>query len=124
MMGLQLLVAARKPIVETEVSNQRHPFWTGVILSGANPYFLIWWATVGLALATQAVELGILAFVLFAVIHWLCDLVWLEVLSFASNKGTEILGDRIQRIVLVVCGAMLVFFGGKFLYDAGSGLFG
>lgn len=124
LMGLQLLMTVRKPMVATEISNQRHPFWTGVVLSAANPYFLIWWMTVGLALATEAVELGIMAFVLFAVIHWLCDLVWLETLSFASHKGTEIFGDRIQQIVLVVCGTLLVFFGGKFLYDAGIALFG
>ena len=122
LMGIQLLAAARKPSSEDEASNGRHPFWTGIVLSGANPYFLIWWATVGLALATQAVELGMLAFVLFAVIHWLCDLVWLEALSQASHRGTELLGGRLQQIVLVVCGVMLLFFGGKFLYDAGGSL--
>lgn len=122
MMGIQLLAAARKPPSESEVSDGRHPFWTGIVLSGANPYFLIWWATVGLALATQAVELGIIAFVLFAVIHWLCDLVWLEALSLASHQGTELLGGRLQQIVLVVCGVMLIFFGGKFLHDAGGSL--
>ena len=74
----------------------------GIILTGANPYFLVWWATVGLALTTQAVELGLLAFALFSVVHWLCDLVWLEALSLASHKGTELLGGRVQRIVL--CG--------------------
>jgi len=124
LMGVQLLMTVRKPVAATEVSNQRHPFWTGVVLSGANPYFLIWWATVGLALATEAVELGIMAFVLFAIIHWLCDLVWLEALSLASYKGTELLGDRIRQAVLVVCGLLLVFFGGKFLCDAGIALLG
>jgi len=120
--GIQVVVAVRKPIAATETSSQKHPFWTGVVLSGGNPYFLIWWATVGLALATDAVELGIVAFALFAVIHWLCDLVWLEVLSLTSYKGTQVFGDRIQQTVLVVCGALLVFFGGKFLYDAGIAL--
>jgi threonine/homoserine/homoserine lactone efflux protein len=124
LMGIQLLLAVGTPTEETKSSKQRHPFWTGFLLSVANPYFLIWWATVGLALATQAVELGMLAFVLFAVVHWLCDLIWLEVLSQASHKGKEVFGDRIQRIVLVVCGVLLLFFGGKFLLDAGQALLG
>lgn len=119
-MGIQLLIAARKTTSDSKPSDGRHPFVIGVILTGANPYFLIWWATVGLALATQAVELGVIAFVLFAVIHWLCDLVWLEMLSLASHKGKELLGGRIQQIVLVICGLMLLGFGCRFLFDAGK----
>jgi threonine/homoserine/homoserine lactone efflux protein len=124
LMGVQLLLAARTAIGDAVPADARPPFLTGIVLSGGNPYFLIWWATVGLALATQAVELGILAFALFAVVHWLCDLVWLEALSLASHQGTRLLGGRLQQVVLVVCAAMLLGFGGKFLYDAGRGLLG
>jgi threonine/homoserine/homoserine lactone efflux protein len=124
LMGAQLLMAARSASTGPLVSDGRHPFVIGIILSGGNPYFLIWWATVGLALATEAVGLGILAFALFALVHWLCDLVWLEALSLASHKGTELLGGRLQQIVLVICGLLLLGFGGNFLYDAGRGLLG
>jgi hypothetical protein len=48
--------------------------------------------------------------------------VWLEALSLASFKGTELLGDSVQKIVLIICGAMLLGFGCKFLYDAGRDL--
>ncbi|NQT39966.1 MAG: LysE family transporter [Planctomycetes bacterium] len=122
LMGVQLLTAAGKAADAAKLSDRRHPLLTGIILTGANPYFLIWWATIGLALATQAAELGIMAFVLFAVIHWLCDLVWLEVLSLTSYMGTELLGGRLQQIVLVVCGLTLLGFGCMFLADAGSQL--
>ncbi len=118
LMGGQLLAASRHVAATASVSDTRHPLLTGIVLTAANPYFLIWWATIGLALATQAIDFGLVAFALFALIHWLCDLVWLEMLSLASNKGAELLGDRIQRIVLIVCGLMLLGFGGKFLYDA------
>jgi len=124
LMGVQLLLAARKETTDPQSGNGRHPFMTGIVLTGANPYFLIWWATVGLALATQAVELGLVAFVLFAVIHWLCDLIWLEALSLASHKGSELMGGRVQQVVLAVCGVALVGFGCKFLWDAGSRLVG
>jgi len=118
LMGIQLLFAARKSKGTSDDSDSRHPFVIGIVLTGANPYFLIWWATVGLALATQAVQWGAVAFVLFAIIHWLCDLVWLEALSLASYKGIELLGQRVQQIVLTVCGLMLLGFGCLFLYDA------
>jgi threonine/homoserine/homoserine lactone efflux protein len=117
-MGAQLLIAVGKAADNSTASDTRHPLLTGIILTGANPYFLIWWATVGLALATQAAELGLIAFVLFAIIHWLCDLVWLEALSLASYKGVELLGDRLQQSVQIVCGLMLLGFGVRFVYDA------
>ena len=118
-MGGQMLLAARKPVDGSARASGKGPVWTGVVLSACNPYFLLWWAVVGMKLATQAIELGVVAFALFAVIHWLCDLGWLEALSLASFKGSQLLGDRTQRIVLVVCGIALVGFGAKFLWDAG-----
>ncbi len=94
------------------------PMMTGLILSASNPYFLFWWATVGLNLALEARSLGWLAFVLFAVVHSLCDLVWLTILSFASFHGANIFGPRVQRIVLYICGVALSVFGICFIWKA------
>jgi threonine/homoserine/homoserine lactone efflux protein len=102
---------------ETKVAKSA-PMMAGIVLSAGNPYFLFWWATVGLALATTATGIGIWAFVLFAVVHWLCDFIWLNILSFASFKGTGLFGPRGQKIVLLVCGVALVFFGLFFIYNA------
>ena len=122
LMGTQMLRALGKAEDPGEKYAGKNPIWIGIVLSGGNPYFLIWWATVGLALTSQAWELGALAFALFAVIHWLCDLVWLEALSLAGFKGSKLLGERTQRIVLLVCGLALLVFGMKFVYGAGRDL--
>lgn len=87
------------------------PFAAGVFLSGSNPYFLVWWATVGLALITQARGFGVWAFVLFALAHWSCDLIWLTILSWASFKGSVLLGPRGQQIVLAGCALAMFGFG-------------
>lgn len=100
----------------------RHPFWTGVVLTGGNPYFLLWWATIGLSLVARAAELGVAAFALFGLVHWLCDLVWLEALSLASFKGAGLLAGRTQKRVLALCAAVLIVFGCLFLHDAGLAL--
>ena len=121
-MGAQLLKDFRKLNSGPQASSSRHPFWTGIVLTGANPYFLIWWATVGLALATQAADLGLSALALFALIHWMCDIGWLEILSLAGYKGTQVMGARSQQIISLVCGLALLFFGLKFVYDVGLGL--
>ncbi len=94
LLGLQLLASLRRSEALSAGSVDRHPLWIGVVLSGANPYFILWWATVGLTLTSQAVGFGILALVLFALPHWLCDLGWLEALSFAGFKGSQTFGER------------------------------
>ncbi len=94
------------------------PILAGIILTAGNPYFLLWWATVGLALATEATQWGIWAFGLFALTHWLVDLIWLQTLSWASFKGSVLLGPHGQRIVLAICSAALLGFGVFFIFKA------
>jgi threonine/homoserine/homoserine lactone efflux protein len=117
-MGSQMLRQIRKPDFAPEKTYTTGPIITGFILSISNPYFLLWWASVGLNLAMEAKSFGITAFALFAFIHWLCDLVWLEILSAASFKGTTLLGPKGQRIILAICGAALVIYGAMFAYNA------
>jgi len=94
------------------------PILAGIVLTGSNPYFLIWWATVGLALATTATGFGLWAFVLFAIVHWMVDLFWVSALSFASFHGATLLGDRLQQTVLKICAAAMLFFALFFIYNA------
>ncbi len=120
MMAVGMLKSLRSAeIQETKVAKSA-PLLAGIILSASNPFFLFWWATVGLALATTAKGIGIWAFVLFAVVHWLCDFIWLGALSWASFKGTGLFGSRSQRIVLMICAVALFFFGLFFIYNAVS----
>jgi threonine/homoserine/homoserine lactone efflux protein len=122
LMGLQLLMTLRKPEGSSVGSMKCHPLWIGVVLSGANPYFILWWATVGLTLTSRALDFGLLALGLFALIHWLCDLGWMEILSMAGFKGSQALGGRSQTVIAVVCAVMLLGFGVKFICDAASGI--
>jgi threonine/homoserine/homoserine lactone efflux protein len=117
-MAIQMLRDIGKTDYDPEKSYKSGPVLTGFLLSVGNPYFLLWWASVGLALATEATQLGIWAFAMFAVIHWLCDLVWFQVLSWASFKGSALFGPRSQRIVLLVCSLALLFFGLYFISRA------
>ncbi|MGB2807122.1 MAG: LysE family transporter [Sedimentisphaerales bacterium] len=96
------------------------PVVAGIVLSGGNPFFLIWWASVGLNLAITAADFGIWAFALFAVVHWLCDLIWLSLLSWASFKGSALLGPRRQKKILLICSLALLVFGLFFIYNAAT----
>jgi len=119
-MGVQMVRSLRGPSHPANRYGGTNPMWSGIVLSAGNPYFLLWWATVGLTLASRALELGVLALGLFAIAHWLCDLVWLETLSVASFKGSKLLGERNQRIVLIICALALLFFGAMFIHAAAA----
>jgi threonine/homoserine/homoserine lactone efflux protein len=121
-MAIQIFRSANKLDSTDELKSYKGPILTGIILSGGNPYFLVWWATIGLALATKARQFGILAFGLFAIVHWLCDFFWLEALSWASFRGSALMGKRIQRYILLICSIALLLIAVMFLYDAGGSL--
>ena len=117
-MGTQMLRDISAKTAAQSAADSHSPVVTGIILSISNPYFLLWWATVGLALAKDARKLGLFAFVLFTIIHWLCDLSWLEALSWTSFKGSQLINETHQRIVLAICALAMLFFGAMFIYRA------
>lgn len=117
-MGIGLLREIKKPVGDGQVLYTAGPIATGFMLSATNPYFLFWWATVGLNLALGGKELGFAALVLFAVVHWMCDLVWLTILSLAAFHGATLLSPKKQKWILGACGLALVVFGLLFIRDA------
>ena len=116
-MGIGMLRSIGLAAVNSPVG-VRGPFASGMILSILNPYFLVWWATVGATLIAKSVGFGFLGFLLFALAHWTCDFIWLYFLSAVSFKGGNVLGATFQKAVLAVCGTFLLYFGWKFLFDA------
>jgi threonine/homoserine/homoserine lactone efflux protein len=94
------------------------PLQAGIVLSIANPYFLIWWATIGAMLITGAYQFGLVGLISFIMLHWGCDFCWYFFLSSLTFKGGQFFGRRLQQILFAVCGIFLLFFSGKFIYDA------
>lgn len=105
-------------------SDARSPLVIGIAASAGNPYFLLWWATVGMTLLVETKLYGIPGFVAFALVHWACDFAWLGLLSFLAYRGSKLLGGTFERSVYGVCGIVLAFFGGKFLIDGFGGILG
>jgi len=123
-MASKILWSALSPEQERTESAKGTPIMAGIVLTAGNPYFLLWWATIGLGLATHAGSLGIWAFAVFAIVHWLCDFVWLVALSWASYKGSTLLGAQRLGIVLMICAGALRFFAVVFAYGAFCTLIG
>ena len=116
-MAWQVFSRFSSPETVSNKMHYRNPIWIGIVLTAGNPYFLLWWATIGLALATQAGEYGVFAFGIFAVVHWLCDFFWLEALSWAGYKSATLFKESQLRIVLKIMAVVLLFFALSFIYD-------
>jgi threonine/homoserine/homoserine lactone efflux protein len=98
--------------------DRRSPLAAGMVLTAANSYFLIWWATVGASMVMEAEGFGAAGIALFMIVHWLCDAGWSWFLSALSYRGGRFFGDRFQKAVFAVSGILLAAFGVKFINEA------
>jgi len=100
-------------IERTKYSLSDKPVLGGIIFSLLNPFFLVWWFTVGLKIISDAISLfgivlGSLAVFIF---HIWMDYVWLGGTSFLVQKGVSILDVRFYNIFLLGLSVLLVMFG-------------
>ena len=93
-----------------------HLIITGVLLSIANPYWTIWWASIGLGYIIYSQEFGILGVFFFFAGHILADLIWYAVVSLAVDRGRHFLTDKLYRSVIGVCASFLIVFACYFTY--------
>ncbi|MEM3578505.1 MAG: LysE family transporter [Candidatus Bathyarchaeia archaeon] len=90
----------------------------GVLATGSNPYFLVWWATVGADLVMKAAVFGLIGFSVFAVVHWLCDFFWNTFVSVTVFKSQRFWNKQVQTIILGFCIAIFIVFGAWFVISA------
>ncbi len=90
----------------------------GTMTTLANPYFYLWWGTVGAALVTRAAAWGMAGLAVFYVVHWLCDLGWSLVVSGMSFRSAGLWSGRAHRYLFAVCGVLLFAFGARFILAA------
>jgi threonine/homoserine/homoserine lactone efflux protein len=87
----------------------------GMITTSSNPYFFLWWGTIGSTLILTANTFGFIGFFLFVLAHWLCDFIWSLFVSAATFRSKHLWNNKIHEIVFSVCSAILVVFGLKFI---------
>jgi threonine/homoserine/homoserine lactone efflux protein len=115
----QILSAFRTTEVKPkETASSSRLFIIGMLFTGLNPYFIIWWLTVGSNLILLALEFAALAGVVFMfVCHVWIDYVWLTGVAYFSKRGMNALGSNWYRMLLGIFGVILIYFGTLFLGD-------
>lgn len=87
-----------------------HIVAAGALTSLANPYFPLWWGTVGMNFLVHARPLGASGYVVFYVGHLLADLAWYGAVSESVHHGRRLLSDRSYRWLVGACGVLLIGF--------------
>lgn len=100
-------------------SKQKHgPIIAGIGLTALNPFFIIWWLTIGFKLISDAMLIwavsGILILFLF---HIWMDFAWLGTTAFLASKSSKILSNRSYKILMIILSLMLIYFGITFLIE-------
>ena len=101
------------------ISNPKQsPLVTGIALSALNPFFIIWWLTIGFKLISDAMLIWAFTGILIVfVMHIWMDFVWLGGISFLASKSSRIISNRNYKALMIVLSLMLVYFGITFLAD-------
>lgn len=87
------------------------PYLAGLLTSAANPYFWIWWLSVGSALLISSLEGGLILAGVFMLGHWSADTSWYTVISTGVSQGRALLPDTTYQRIMGACGVFLICFG-------------
>jgi threonine/homoserine/homoserine lactone efflux protein len=109
-MGLLIFFTIKKP-VEAAQKLTYSPLVTGMVMTGGNPYFLLWWATIGVALITSAITFGAMGMIVFVVLHLACDIGWDQFLSMTVFKTKHLWTPGVQKTIFSICALVLIGFG-------------
>ncbi len=88
----------------------------GILMSLANPYWSIWWATTGITLMISAKTRGLAGIAFFYVGHITADLLWYTFITLSIARGKQFLKDRYYRILIGLCATFLVGYSIYLIY--------
>jgi threonine/homoserine/homoserine lactone efflux protein len=99
----------------------RNPVILGMAVSISNPYWVIWWATIGLTLFATLSRNAVGTIGAFYIGHISGDIIWYLAVGVAVATGRKVINPSAYRIIVQICGIFLLFLGGAFLYLIASG---
>jgi len=90
----------------------------GVIASISNPYWILWWTTIGLGYLVAAMKLGVGGVIIFFLGHITADFAWYSIVSLGVSRGKALIKDKPYQMIIRLCGLLLLGFGIWFLLAA------
>lgn len=105
------LTAADKP------SRIENPIIVGILFTGVNPFFYLWWISVGIKLLSDSLQLlGYpLGIVFLFFVHMWMDYAWLGVSSYFASRGFRIIGSHYHKFIIILLTLPLFYYGINFI---------
>ena len=103
--------------LEMQDESRNNLVFAGIIFSLANPYWTIWWASIGLGYIMQSVKFGTLGVISFFTGHILADLLWYAIVSFGVARGRNFFSDTAYRKLIGGCASFLLIFSIYFFWS-------
>ncbi|MEM4549062.1 MAG: LysE family transporter [Nitrososphaerota archaeon] len=118
---LQLRDALRQGATSNGSINFKIPanaFLAGLIFTGLNPFFIIWWLTIGMKLVLDSLLLASLIGVcIMYVSHVWIDYAWLVLVSHLAKKATNFIKGRWMKALIVSLSIILIALGAIILVN-------
>ena len=92
-----------------------HPVVAGILVSLSNPFWIVWWATIGLTYLTLALKSGTAGIASFFTGHIMADLLWYSLIAAAVAGGRRFLKQQVYQVIIILCGVFLTGLGGYFI---------
>lgn len=128
-MGFQMITGSirNKVKIKTDKGNgttAKNMILAGAAVSAANPYFLLWWAVIGLGFLLQAYKsFGAAGVAVFYLGHISADFIWYGTVSMFLGKTRRFIQENLYRIIVALLGGALIYFGAAFLHHSISPYF-
>ena len=120
-LGIQTIISNKEVDLndtnETSTLNSKTLLLQGALVSLSNPYWFIWWVTIGATLIINASDQGVLGIASMYIGHILADIVWYTAVSLILVSGFKFLSNKIYNYLLLFCGIFLCLMGIYFVYS-------
>ncbi|MEW6624919.1 MAG: LysE family transporter [Bacillota bacterium] len=100
---------------DSKSDKEGNMFLAGIVLSASNPYFIIWWSVVGLALIMNSYNsFGVIGIAIFYLGHILADISWFTFVSALVSKTRHLINIKVYKVIIVFLAVCLIGFGVSF----------
>jgi len=114
--GVLTISGSRSASLSTETAEAAaNPYMAGLLTSAANPYFWIWWFSIGSTMVIAGLQGGLFLVAALMIGHWSADTLWLTLVSSGISTGRTIFSDTTYQKIITLCGIFLILFGAYYL---------
>ncbi len=94
-----------------------NPILAGILFTGVNPFFFMWWISIGVKLISDSLQLlGYpLGLVFLFFVHIWMDYAWLGLSSYFTSRGIKIVGSQYHKFIIILLTLPLFYYGINFI---------